>query len=116
VNARLHMVVSLSLLLTLASLDNLDPNLQQLNPDFIPNMSSSSSCLSDSSAQRFPCPDMNWDEFFTAVTTASSQETGIVYDPLTNDRQPWVHMKNLCALYGYKYKSNNAYSSACAVS
>ena len=26
-------------------LDNLDPNLQQLNPDFIPNMSSSSSLL-----------------------------------------------------------------------
>ena len=67
--------------------------------------------IGDGNVRQFPCPDMNWNEFQQKIKDASSTDIGCIFDPITNQKKPWVNLPMVCKLYGYK-----SGSSACAIS
>ena len=42
-------------------------------------------------------------------------QEGTVYDPITNEKQPWINIYKLCALYKYNQSYLNSSSSLCVV-
>ena len=67
--------------------------------------------IGDGNVRQFPCPDLNWSEFQQKITEASGTDIGRIFDPITNDKKPWVNLSMICKLYGYKNTS-----SSCIVS
>ena len=68
--------------------------------------------LGDGQAKRFPCPDTNFPEFCRVVRESSAKADGCVYDPVTNQKKPWVNLQKVCQLYRY---SDPGGSAACNI-
>ena len=67
--------------------------------------------VGDGNIRRFPCPDMEWSRFQQVIKDASASDVGCVFDPITDEKKPWVNLSMVCKLYGYKNTS-----SACVLS
>jgi hypothetical protein len=64
--------------------------------------------LGDGIGRNFPCPDTNLAEFCQKVRERSQHEGGMVYDPLTNVKKPWVNLDKVSSLYMYSAPQGSA--------